>query len=111
MTTYPHRLHKSLVLVVILASMGLPVFGAKKDFEKVAKQTLSETHAKAFQAGNIKECVSIYAADAKFFVDHKLVASGVAELLKFYKGLREVDGIRKIVVDEFVDIGSDENLG
>ena len=111
MIRYPHLLHKRLALVVILASTSLPVFGANENFERIAKQTLSETHAKAFQAGNIKECVSIYAADAKFFVDHKLVASGVAELLKFYKGLREVDGIRKIVVDEFVDIGSDENLG
>ena len=111
MITYPHLLHKRLALVVILASTGLPVFGAKEDFEKIARQTLSETHAKAFQAGYIKECVSLYAADAKFFVDHKLVASGEAELMTFYKGLREVYGIRKIVVDEFVDIGSSETLG
>src|SRR5687767_93474 len=106
MFTYPHLLHKRLALVVVLAATSLTVLGAKEDFEKIAKQTLSETHAKDFQAGNIKGCVSIYAADAKFFVDHKLVASGEAELLKFYKGLRDVDGIRKIAVEEFIEIGS-----
>ena len=109
MFPYPH--HKGLALLVILLSTTLRIFGAIEDFSKIAKQTLAEIHAKHFQAGNIKECVSIYAGNAKFFVDHKLVASGEGELLAFYKGLREVDRILKIEVDEFLDIGSDGNLG
>jgi len=82
-----------------------------QDFEKIAKQTLSEIHAKDFQEGNIKGCVSIYADNAKFFVDNKLIASGRNELLAFYKGLRETDRILKIEVDEFLDVGSGENVG
>jgi hypothetical protein len=111
MVTYLHRIPKRLALVVILLSTRLLVFGAEEDFAKVAKQTLSENHARAFQEGNIKGCVSIYADDAKFFVDNKLIARGETELLEFYKGLREVDRIRKIVIDEFVDIGSRQDFG
>ena len=87
------------------------VHARDQDFAKIAKQTLSEVHAKNFEDGNLKGCVSIYAGNAKFFVDHKLVASGEGELLTFYKGLREVDRILKIEVYEFLDIGSNENLG
>lgn len=108
---YLHPILKRLALVVILLSTRLLALGATEDFAKIAKRTLSEIHAKNFQEGNIKGCVSIYAGNAKFFVDNKLVASGEKELLAFYKGLREVDGIRKIEVDEFVDIGSNENSG
>ena len=111
MFTYLRHLPKSLALVVVLLSTSLLVFGAKEDFEKIAKETLAETHARNFQEGNLKGCVSIYAGNAKFFVNNKLIASGQKELLEFYKGLREVDRIRKIVVDEFVDIGSQENFG
>ncbi len=111
MFTYLYRLHKRLALVVILLSTTTLVFGAKEDFEKIAKRSLAETHAKNFQEGDIKGCVSMYAANAKFFVDNKLVASGEAGLLEFYKRLRDVDGISKIEIDEFVDIGSNENFG
>ena len=88
----------------------LRVFSAE-DFVRIAKQALSEIHAKAFQAGDIKACVALYAGNAKVFVDNKLIASGERELLKFYKGLREVDRITTIVVDEFVDVGGNENVG
>ena len=111
MFTLPHHLHRCLALVGIFLSMSLLVFGAKEDFEKIARQTLAESHSKNFQEGNIKGCVAIYAGDAKFFVDNKLIASGEKELLEFYKGLRDVDGIRKIVIDKFVDVGSDGNSG
>jgi hypothetical protein len=93
MFTYLYRLHKRLALVVILLSTTTLVFGAKEDFDKIAKRSLAETHAKNFQEGDIKGCVSMYAANAKFFVDNKL------------------DGISKIEIDEFVDIGSNENFG
>ena len=106
-----HRIPKGLALVLILLSASLPIFGAKEDFSKIARQTLAEIHAKHFQAGNTQGCVSLFADNAKFFVDHKLIASGKEELLAFYKGLREVDRILTIEVDEFLDIGSDENLG
>ena len=53
----------------------------------------------------------MYAGNAKFFVDNKLVASGEEGLLEFYRGLRDVDRIRKIEIDKFVDIGSNENFG
>lgn len=99
-----------LTLLAVLASR-LSVHGADDDFEKSAKQALAETHAKDFQTGNLSGCVSIYAADAKFFVDHKLIASGEAELLKLYQGLRDADRITRITVDEFVEIGSKENVG
>jgi hypothetical protein len=111
MFPYLHHMPKGLALAVILLSTSFPVFGAKEDFAKIARQTLAEIHAQHFQAGNIKGCVSLYAGNAKFFVDHKLVASGEEELLAFYKGLREVDRILRIEVHEFLDIGSDENLG
>jgi hypothetical protein len=111
MPAYLHRLHKRLALVAILLSACLPACGAKEDFGKIARQTLADIHAKCFREGNIRECVSLYAGNAKFFVDNKLVASGEAELLKFYAGLREVDGILKIEIDDFVDIGSHENMG
>jgi hypothetical protein len=106
-----HSIHKRWALILILLSASLPIFGATEDFAKIARQTLAELHARHFKEGNIKACVSLYAGDAKFFVDNKRVASGEAELLAFYKGLREVDGIRKIEVLEFVDIGSNENSG
>ena len=109
--THLRHILKRLALVVILLSTSLFVFGSTEDFAKIAKQTLSEIHAKNFSDGNIKGCVSIYTGNAKFFVDNKLVASGEKQLLAFYKGLREVDGIRKIEVDEFVDIGSNEDFG
>jgi hypothetical protein len=111
MFTYLRHIPKRLVFVVIFLSASPFVFGAEEDFARTAKQTLSEIHAKAFQAGDIKACVALYAGNAKFFVDNKLIASGEAELLQFYKGLREVDRITTIVVDEFVDIGGDENVG
>jgi hypothetical protein len=111
MFIYLHHIHKRLALLVILLSTSLLVFGAEEDFTKIAKQTLSEIHAKHYQEGNIKECVALYARNAKFFVDNKLNASGEEELLAFYKGLREVDRILNISVDEFVDIGSNGNFG
>src|SRR5687768_18026422 len=72
--TYLHHILKGMTLVVILLSTRLLVFGATEDFAKIAKQTLSEIHAKHFQEGNIKGCVSLYARNAKFFVDNKLNA-------------------------------------
>jgi len=106
-----HPMHRYLTLAIILSVTSLSASGAEGKFEDIAKHSLAEIHAKHFQAGNIKECVSIYAADAKFFVDHKLVASGAAELLALYTGLRETDGVRKIEINEFVDIGADKSLG
>jgi len=100
-----------VALVVLLVSTTSLAFGAKEDFEKIAKQALAEFHAKSFREGDIKGCVSLYAGDAKFFVDNKLAASGEEGLLKFYQELRDVDGIRKIEIDEFVHIGSNENVG
>src|SRR5262245_623894 len=102
---------KRLALVVISLLASLTVFGAKEDFGKIARQALAEIHAKNFREGNIKACVSLYAGDAKFFVDNKRVASGEAELLKFYAGLRDVDRILKIEIDEFVDVGGNDDLG
>lgn len=104
-------MHKRWTLLAILLATSLPVCGAKEDFANIAKQTLSEIHAGYFSDGNFKGCVSLYAGNARFFVDNKLVASGEAELLSLYKGLREADGVRRIVVDEFVDTGSNETLG
>jgi hypothetical protein len=109
-TNPPHRF-KRLALVLLCFSTSLLAFGAEEDFAKVAKQTLAEIHARAFQAGDIKGCVALYARDAKFFVDHKLVAHGETELLAFYQGLRETDRIGKIAIDEFVDLGSREHVG
>lgn len=111
MLTHLHRPSKRLALVVVLLSASLPVFGAKEDFSKIARQILADIHARSFREGNIKGCVAVYAADAKFLVDNKLVASGEAELLKLYAGLREVDGVLKIEVDDFVDIGSQGDSG
>ena len=111
MFTYLLHMPKHWALVLILLASSLPVCGAKEDFANIARQTLSEIHAKNFSEGNFKGCASLYAGNARFFVDNKLVASGEAELLELYKGLREVDGVRKITVDEFVDTGSNENLG
>jgi hypothetical protein len=107
---YFPRISKHLALVVALFSTSSLAFGAE-DFAKIAKEALSETHAKAFQSGDIKACVALYAGNAKFFVDNKLIASGRGELLQFYKSLREEDRITSIVVDEFVEIGGDENVG
>jgi ketosteroid isomerase-like protein len=111
MFTYLHHMPQRWVLIVILLATSLPICGAKEDFANIAKQTLSEIHAKDFSEGNFKACVSLYAGNARFFVDNQLVATGEAELLTLYKGLREVDGVRKIVVDGFVDTGSNETLG
>lgn len=102
---------KRWVLIVLLFATSLTVCGADEDFSNIAKQILAETHAKNFSEGNIKGCVSLYAGNARFFVDNKLVASGEAALLELYKGLREADGVRRIAVDEFVDTGSNGNLG
>lgn len=111
MPIHLHRTSKRLALVVLLLSASLPVFGAKEDFAKTVRQTLADIHAKTFREGNIKGCVALYAGNAKFFVDNKLVASGEAELLKLYAGFRKVDGILKIEIDDFVDIGSREDFG
>jgi hypothetical protein len=102
---------RKLALAALWLSTSLLAFGADDAFVKIAKQTLAEVHAKNFKDGNMKGCVSLYAPNAKFFVANKLVASGERELLEFYKGLREVDRIRKIVIDDFVEVGSKETLG
>jgi hypothetical protein len=104
-------LFQGLALTLLLFAGGLPGLGAKEDFESLAKRALSETHAKKFKAGNFAGCVSLYAADAKFFVDHQRVANGKVELLQFYTKLREVDGVRSIEVDDFLDHGSNGSLG
>jgi hypothetical protein len=111
MPTCLHRTSKRLALVVIVLSTCLPVFGAKEDFCEIARKTLADIHAKSFREGNIKACVALYAGNAKFLVDNKLVASGEAELLKLYAGLREVDGVLTIEIDDFVDIGSQGDSG
>lgn len=106
-----HHLPRRLALVGILLAAATLVFGGKEDFATIAKQVLAETHAKNFREGNIKGCVSMYAGNARFFVDNQLVASGAEGLLEFYRGLRDVDRIGKIEIDAFVDVGSTENLG
>jgi ketosteroid isomerase-like protein len=111
MFTYLLSMPKRLAVVGILLATSLPGFAAEEDFAKTARRALAEIHAKNFRDGNITACVSLYAGNAKFFVDNKLIASGERELLEFYKGLREVDRIKEIVVDEFVDIGSKGNVG
>jgi len=111
MFTHPTRLPRGLALVGLFLSTSLLVFGAKEDFDKIARETLAEIHAKSFQEGNLQGCVALYAGNARFFVDNKLVASGEKELLEFYRGLRDADGIKSIVIDEFVDTGSDGNTG
>lgn len=105
------HLPKCLVIVAIVLLANRLSLAAEDDFTKIAKQTLSDIHAKAFQAGDIKACVALYADNAKFFVDNKLIASGEEQLLDFYRRLREVDEITTIVVDEFVDIGVNEKVG
>lgn len=81
------------------------------EFEKSAKNALAAIHAEEFAAGNIEACVSIYTADAKFFVDNELLATGRAELIAFYRQLKEEDQILSIEVDDFVDFGRSENSG
>jgi hypothetical protein len=111
MHTDLHHILKRLALAALWLSTNLMAFGADEDFAQIAKQTLAEIHAKNFRDGNIERCVSLYAGNAKFFVANKLVATGEKELLELYKGLREVDRIRKIEIDEFVDVGSKDALG
>lgn len=110
MSPNPSRFYRRLALVVVWLSTGLLAFGAEDDFANAARRLLAEVHAKAFHEGNVKACVSLYAQDAKFFVDNKLVARGETELLAFYNRLRDVDGIRRIVIDEYIDMGSRGNL-
>ncbi len=107
----PPYVCRYLVIGFILLATLLTGFSAEADFEKIAKQSLAEIHAQSFQAGRIKECVALYATDAKFFVDNKLVATGETELLKFYQGLRDADQLRKIEVEKFLEIGGGENHG
>jgi len=102
---------KRLIPVGVFVAAALVACGAPDDFAVIARHALAGIHAKSFREGDIKGCVAIYAADAKFFVDNKLVASGPAELLKLYTGLREEDGVRKIEIDEFVDIGRTGGFG
>lgn len=109
-TDQRHTIRK-LAFVALWWLPSLLIFGAEENFAKIAKQTLAEVHAKEFREGNIEGCVSLYAPNAKFFAANKLVASGEKELLAFYKRLREVDRIRKIEIDEFVDVGSKDTLG
>jgi len=110
MLTKVSHLEKLLAFVTLWCSAGLPILAADEDFAQIAKRTFSD-HAKNYQDGNARACVSMYADDAKIFVDGKLVARGTGDLLEFYRGLREVDTIIKIDFDEFVDVGSKENFG
>jgi hypothetical protein len=107
----PRPITTFLALIVGFAFTPRFLFGENADFAAIARHAFTDTHAQNFRDGNIPGCVSIYASDAKFFVDNKLVASGEKELLEFYKQLREADEIRTIEIDEFVDVGSRENTG
>ena len=111
MLTFPLHAACRVAFLVVLASAGLPFLGAKEDFAAIAKHILADVHATNFRTGDLAGCVSLYAADAKFLVDHQLVAAGGAELLKFYTRLREDDGIRKIETGEFLDTGSHGSVG
>jgi hypothetical protein len=111
MFIFSRQLSGRLALMLILAAAGLPALGAKEDFAALSKHTLAEVHATSFRTGDLAGCVSLYSADAKFFVDHQLVAAGEAELMKFYTRLRENDGIRKIEAGEFLDTGSHGSVG
>mgnify|MGYP002845249589 CR=1 FL=1 len=73
-------------------------------FEFSVKHALGVVHAEAFAKGNFAECVSVYARDAKFYIENKLVAEGRSGLLKFYRDLKENAGVSEITIERFIEI-------